>query len=109
MPVPPKASSKAHAETPPGTRSEAPVDRPASRRVGAYEAKTHLPALLQIVRRGGSVIITHRGEPIAELRPPARDEAVTRTAAAAALQVFMTAYRPVHPVDIRSLMEEGRD
>jgi len=105
MPAPPKAPS----ETPPGTSSESPVDRYASRRVGAYEAKTHLPALLQTVRRGGSVTITHRGEPIAELRPPARDEAVTRMAAAAALQVFMTAYRPVQSVDIRSLIEEGRD
>lgn len=37
--------------------------------VGAYEAKTHLPGLLERVRRGERITITKRGRPIAELRP----------------------------------------
>ena len=39
------------------------------RRVGAYEAKTHLPRLLEDVRNGEEVIITRHGTPIARLIP----------------------------------------
>ncbi len=35
--------------------------------VGAYEAKTHLPRLLEEVRRGGTVTITKHGRPVARL------------------------------------------
>lgn len=37
--------------------------------VGAYEAKTHLPALLARVERGERVTITRHGRPIAQLIP----------------------------------------
>ena len=37
--------------------------------VGAYEAKTHLPALLAQVERGETVTITRHGRPIARLIP----------------------------------------
>ena len=37
--------------------------------VGAYEAKTHLPALLAQVERGETVTITRHGRPIARLVP----------------------------------------
>jgi prevent-host-death family protein len=37
--------------------------------VGAYEAKTHLPALLKQVERGREIIITRRARPIARLVP----------------------------------------
>ena len=37
--------------------------------IGSYEAKTHLPKLLERVRRGERITITRRGKPIAELRP----------------------------------------
>ena len=37
--------------------------------IGAYQAKTHLPALLERVARGESITITKRGKPLAELRP----------------------------------------
>jgi prevent-host-death family protein len=37
--------------------------------VGAYEAKTHLPALLKQVERGKEIIITRREKPIARLVP----------------------------------------
>lgn len=35
--------------------------------VGAYEAKTHLPRLLEQVERGDSVTITRHGHPVARL------------------------------------------
>lgn len=37
--------------------------------VGAYEAKTHLPALLAKVEQGETVTITRHGRPIARLVP----------------------------------------
>ncbi len=37
--------------------------------VGAYEAKTHLPALLDAIERGEQIVITRHGEPVAMLVP----------------------------------------
>jgi prevent-host-death family protein len=37
--------------------------------VTAYEAKTHLPRLLREVERGGRIVITRHGKPVAELVP----------------------------------------
>ena len=37
--------------------------------VGAFEAKTHLSALLDRVGHGQVYVITKRGRPVAELRP----------------------------------------
>ena len=37
--------------------------------VGSYEAKTHLPELLERVAKGDTVTITKRGRPIARLVP----------------------------------------
>ena len=39
------------------------------REIGAYEAKTHLAALLDAVARGETVVITRRGKPVARLVP----------------------------------------
>ncbi|MCF8090019.1 MAG: type II toxin-antitoxin system prevent-host-death family antitoxin [Desulfotignum sp.] len=38
--------------------------------VGAYEAKTHLPKLLERVIKGERIIITKHGVPVAVLQPP---------------------------------------
>jgi prevent-host-death family protein len=37
--------------------------------IGAFEAKTHLSALLEKVRQGKTFVITKRSRPVAELRP----------------------------------------
>lgn len=42
---------------------------PKTRTVGAYEAKTHLPALLKEVERGKEIVITKRDRPVARLVP----------------------------------------
>ncbi len=39
--------------------------------IGAFEAKTHLSALLDRVERGERITITRRGKPVAEIAPPA--------------------------------------
>lgn len=40
--------------------------------IGAFEAKTRLSELLDRVDKGAVYVITKRGRPVAELRPPAR-------------------------------------
>ncbi len=37
--------------------------------IGAYEAKTHLPRLLERVQNGERFVITKHGRPVAELIP----------------------------------------
>jgi prevent-host-death family protein len=44
--------------------------------VGARELKTRLGTYLQRVREGRTLVVTDRGEPIAELRPLSGDAAV---------------------------------
>ena len=39
------------------------------REIGAFEAKTHLSALLAQVARGRTFVIMRHGRPVAELRP----------------------------------------
>lgn len=44
--------------------------------IGAYDAKTHLPRLLERVEKGERFVITRHGKPVAELVPvAARDMA----------------------------------
>jgi prevent-host-death family protein len=42
--------------------------------IGAYEAKTHLPQLLERVQKGERFVITKHGRPVAELVPVAARE-----------------------------------
>ena len=44
--------------------------------VGAYEAKTHLPKLLERVLKGERITITKHGIPVALLQPPDPEKAV---------------------------------
>lgn len=46
--------------------------------VGAFEAKTHLSALLDRVERGEEVLITRRGRSVAKLVPARSDRDVAR-------------------------------
>ncbi len=43
---------------------------PVTRSVGAFEAKTHLAALLDAVASGEQITITRHGRPVARLVPP---------------------------------------
>jgi len=75
--------------------------------VGAFEAKTHLSELLQRVREGDRVIITHRGAPVAVLVPPGelvRDhvaEVITK------LRELRKRTKP-GPGSIRKMRDQGR-
>ena len=51
--------------------------------IGAYEAKTHLPKLLERVEKGERFVITRHGRAVAELGPVGKtDEKRTRRAIA---------------------------
>jgi prevent-host-death family protein len=75
--------------------------------VGSYEAKTHLPALLDRVAQGEQITITRHGVPVAILVPPEG----TRKADVQAAIRDMIEFRKGHRLDglsIRELIEEGR-
>ena len=50
--------------------------------IGAYEAKTHLPRLLDRVAQGESLTITRHGKPVARLVPVTGDRERAKEAAA---------------------------
>ena len=80
--------------------------------VGAYEAKTHLPKLLERVRRGERITITKRGKPIAELRPVAKTDRIALRGALARLDESRARLRArgvrVSKEEILSAIREGR-
>jgi len=74
--------------------------------VGAYEAKTHLPALLERVSRGEEITITKHGKAIARLVPVAGANVAKRQAAIDRLMDFGKGR--TLDVPIKQLIEEGR-
>lgn len=75
-------------------------------KVGAYEAKTRLSELLELVARGERVVITKHGVPVAVLVPigPQADPKEV----VAELRSFRKG-RKLKPISIQELIEEGRD
>lgn len=72
--------------------------------VGARELKTRLGAYLRKVRRGATLVVTDRGEPVAELRPLAASGSPEETGLVALLalgvvtrtvQARLNRFRPV--------------
>lgn len=76
-------------------------------RVGAFEAKTHLPKLLSRVARGERITITKHGVPVAELVPvePAGRRDVDR--AITELRDFRRG-RTLGDLSLKDLIEAGR-
>jgi len=74
--------------------------------IGAYEAKTHLPALLKRVARGERFTITKHGRPIAQLVPVARSGPDRRREAVERLKAFAEGHTLGVPV--KQLINEGR-
>lgn len=80
------------------------------RTVGSYEAKTHLPRLLDEVAAGEEITITKNGKPVARLVPPVLDEAKQRHEAVEAMKRFRSEFKWRLPegMTIRDMIEEGR-
>lgn len=76
--------------------------------VGVFEAKNRLAALLDEVERGGEVVITRRGKPIARVIPavPGFDRDKARRAAAGLRA--MSKGQTLGGLSIRDLVSEGR-
>ncbi len=76
-------------------------------KIGAYEAKTHLPRLLEQVKEGEEIIITKHGVPVAVLKPYQAEKQVNLKA------VIDDLYRrskknKLGEMSVRDLIEEGR-
>ena len=75
--------------------------------MSAYEAKTHLPRLLNEVEAGDAITITRHGVPIARLvpAPEGRHQATCHTIAA--LREFRRG-KTLGGIQLRDLIEGGR-
>ncbi len=80
-----------------------------TKKIGAYEARTHWSEIMQEVKRGERFIITHHGEAVAELAPSQPEASQTRSREAARkMLAFMARQNPIE-VDIKTAIAEGRD
>lgn len=77
--------------------------------IGAHDAKTHLSGFLRKVQAGGRFTITQRGRPVAALVPLEGDDAPRRVQAARSLRQLMAEAPTRGAVDIKALVESGRD
>jgi prevent-host-death family protein len=75
--------------------------------VGAYEAKTHLPRLLDRVARGEEIQITRNGRPVARLVPEPAVGVPDVRSVIAQVKEFRKGRRS-GGISIRALVEEGR-
>jgi prevent-host-death family protein len=78
-----------------------------ARTVGAYEAKTHLPRLLDEVAKGETITITKHGVPVARLVPPDEKEQRDVGEIIRALKELRKG-KTLGGISIRELIEEGR-
>ncbi len=75
--------------------------------VGAYEAKTHLPQLLERVAKGEKITITKHGVPVATLRPADASKKTPVRDVIDQLKRFRSDHR-LGRLSIRDMIEQGR-
>lgn len=81
--------------------------------VGAYEARTRLPKLLERVRKGERITITKRGVPVAVLAPPSAEVEPVEAAVGETIEAFKEFRRRrkgrgFTADEIKELIEEGQ-
>ena len=76
--------------------------------VGSYEAKTHLPKLLERVAHGESIMITRHGQAVAMLVPPQTDQKDEVRNAVRKMRELRKGVTLGPGLTIRKLIEEGR-
>jgi prevent-host-death family protein len=75
--------------------------------VGAYDAKTHLSKLLELVGKGEKITITRHGVPVAVLQPAESSKRTPVREVIDQLKQFRTGHR-LGELSIREMIEEGR-
>ena len=75
--------------------------------IGSYEAKTHLPALLERVAKGEEIIITKHGVPIARLVPVEDRGHRDVRSVIEELKIFRKGHT-LGGVSVRDMIHEGR-
>jgi prevent-host-death family protein len=75
--------------------------------VGAYEAKTHLPQLLERVRKGARITITKHGVPVAILQPFEPRKHMDVRSAIAEIRRFREK-KTLAGLSLREMIAEGR-
>jgi prevent-host-death family protein len=75
--------------------------------VGAYDAKTHLPKLLELVAKGEKITITKHGVPVAVLQPADFSKNTPVREVIDQLKQFRVAHH-LGTLSIREMIEEGR-
>ena len=75
--------------------------------IGAYEAKTHLPKLLERVIKGERITITKHGVPVAILQPPLPLKKSEPKKVIAEIRKFREK-NTLKGLSIRDMIEEGR-
>lgn len=75
--------------------------------VGVYEAKTHLPQLLERVAKGEKITITKHGVPVATLQPADSAKRTPVRDVIDQLKRFRSENR-LEGLSIRDMIEEGR-
>lgn len=75
--------------------------------VGSYEAKTHLPALLERVAKGEEIVITKHGVPIARLVPMEQERLRDVRTVIEELKKFRKGHT-LKGLSVRDMINEGR-
>ena len=75
--------------------------------VGAYEAKTHLPKLLERVLKGERITITKHGVPVAVLQAPDPEKTFDIKSVISELRNLRSKHS-LGGLSIREMIEEGR-
>jgi prevent-host-death family protein len=76
--------------------------------VGSFEAKTHLPQLLERVAKGEEFTITKHGKPVARLVPTLTPKPKPDIHASVAAMKAFRKGRSLDGMSIRDMIEEGR-
>jgi prevent-host-death family protein len=77
------------------------------KQVGSYEAKTHLPKLLERVAKGERITITKHGIPIAMLIPAQPGKVPDLKDVISKVRQFRDRH-PLKDLSIREMIQEGR-
>lgn len=76
--------------------------------VGSFEAKTHLPQLLERVAHGEEFTITKHGKPVARLVPAAETKPKPDVRAAVEAMKQFRKGQSLDGLSVREMIEEGR-